>query len=153
MRRIPHRYQSTEWTCGPAVARMALAAFGVRVTERTLARRMETNPRTGTRQAELIRCLKRAGLSADARRHRRLDRLARALKAGAIVIVLYRDRDGEEGHYALLIGADKRRVRLRDPWYGPDYSLPRREFLSRWHDTARLSLHWAAVVTEKKGRG
>ena len=144
-----HHYQNTDWTCGPAVVRMVLASFGVRASEKALAREMKSNRRTGTRQTEVVRRLTSAGLRVTTTYGRSLDRLDALVRRGASVIVIYQDRDGEEGHYAPLSGAGADRVSLRDPWYGPRYALPRREFMRRWRRTAKVYVNCALVVRRR----
>lgn len=133
MRRIPYFRQRTDWTCGPASLRMVLAAFGERVLEERLAREARTSRRTGTRNAELVRVLRRRGL--DALLTCRLTRasLTALVREGATLVVHYRVPGDDIAHFAVVTGADARGITLHDPWLGPSARLSWRAFLPRWY--------------------
>jgi ABC-type bacteriocin/lantibiotic exporter with double-glycine peptidase domain len=149
MTRVPFRWQHNDWTCGPATLAMALASFGVQVEPRRLVRTLGANPRTGTSRASLARGARGFGFRTRARHHRTLAELERDLRGGMVVIVLYREPDGEEAHYAILLRVTKTMIRLQDPWNGPYFSLPRKEFIRRWHGTYRKWPCWALTISRK----
>lgn len=152
MTRVPFRWQPNDWTCGPAVLSMALASFGVQVEVKRLIRLLGANPKTGTSRHALVRGARYLGFRAHARYRRVLPELVRDLKKGKIVIVLYTEPDGEEPHYAILLGATPKRVRLQDPWNGPHFDVSRKEFVRRWHDNFLAWPHWALSLSQRPKR-
>jgi ABC-type bacteriocin/lantibiotic exporter with double-glycine peptidase domain len=144
-RKIPYHRQANEWYCGPATLQMALGAFGIRASQRVLARASGTNTKNGTPRAGLVRTLRAKGLRSEARHGRSLAELAKTVREGRVTVVLYIEPEGE-AHYAVLTAVGRRRVLLHDPWHGPRYSLPRAEFLKRWRGTAKRWPRWAMIV-------
>ena len=143
---IPHFRQLTDYSCGAASLRMVLAHFGTRLSEKRLAEELGTNARTGTTRKALAAAAKSRGLAVAARHHRTIADVARDLAAGQLVIVLYREPDEDESHYAVCVRVTKERVLLHDPWHGPAFSLSRREFLRRWYGTHRATPRWAMTI-------
>ncbi len=91
------------------------------------ARRLATNPRTGTTRRAMLRQLRAAGKTLNVQASGTLGRLARATPA----LVNYREVDGED-HYAIVLRVTKRFVVLHDPWHGPNYRLPVATFTAHW---------------------
>lgn len=48
------------------------------------------------------------------------------------VVLVYREPEDEEEHYALCVGLTKRSIVLNDSWHGRNFSMPRKEFIRRW---------------------
>lgn len=70
---------------------------------------------------------------------------------GIPVIVDYTEPTSNEGHYAVVIGFNKKRIILNDPWNGKDFSLPYKEFERRWIDhNGRWSNRWYLVLSKKE---
>lgn len=149
-KRIPHYYQSNEYSCGAATLRMVLAGFGVRASETALARALGTNARTGTSRKTLATIAKARGLRTESGHGRTLRHLAADLAAGRMVVVLYREPEEDVGHFAVCLRVTGASVTLHDPWHGPHFTLPRREFLRRWHATHRKSPRWAMTFWKEK---
>lgn len=149
---VPHYRQLSDFSCGAAALRMVFAAFGIRASEKALAAALGTNARTGTSRKALAKIAATRGLRAHARHRRTLADVARDLAARRPVIVLYREPDDDTSHYAVCVAVSPRRVTLHDPWHGPSFSLPRREFLRRWHGTHRSYPHWAMTFPEVPAR-
>jgi len=146
MLRFPYYRQSNDWSCGAASLRMALGAFGVRGTEAGFRKMLGTNARTGTTREALRKVARAYGFVARAGHGKDLAELARATKAGRAVVVLYKEKEADEAHYAIFLGVTGKRVILHDPWHGPRYKLPRAEFLKRWRGTASRWRRWALVI-------
>ncbi len=144
--RFPHRRQINDWYCGPATLQMILSGFGIRASQEALARTSGTNERHGTPRAGLLRALRAHGLRGSARHGRGLEELDAAVLSGKAVIVLYVEKEADEGHYAVFLGTSRGRVLLNDPWHGARYALKRGEFLKRWRGSAKRWTRWALVV-------
>lgn len=132
--RVPHFFQQTEHTCGPAAMRMVLKALlGREEPEEVLAARLGTEPVRGTWHHELASFAEREGLRWRIRRGRSsLDDLEELLDAGHVVVVCYWIPEDRTDHYALVQRVTEDHVELIDPWYGPHHRLPRDEFDRNW---------------------
>lgn len=148
-KRIPHYHQKTDYSCGAASLRMVFAHFGMRTSEKRLAEILGTNPRTGTSRKAMLRHAKARGLRVEARHHLTLAEVASDIAAKRPVIVLYREPEDDVAHYAVCVGVTKDRVHLHDPWHGPAFTIPRREFLRRWYGSHRATPRWAATFTRE----
>lgn len=146
MLRFPFFRQSNDWSCGAATLRMALGAFGVQGTEAGFRKMLGTNAKTGTTRAALRRVAHAFGFVTSARHGRSLAELDRRLRAGEAVVVLYKEREADEAHYAVYLGGRGARVLLNDPWHGAKHALPKKEFLKRWRGTASRWKRWALVI-------
>jgi len=160
-RRIPYYRQQKPFTCGPAVLRMALAAFGKRRTEATLARLAETNAKKGTSNFGLVRCLRRLQMSYITGYRMRYTDLMRALRQGIVIIdwmpqhifpdhpefVPSKEFDpDEDSHYAIVVAASRKFITLQDPVLGRRIRISRQEFVRAWRDPTSTSKHWMLVV-------
>lgn len=137
-RPVPYFAQEKDYSCGPASIRMALAAFGQEVDERTLRRRMKTGFVFGTRHHQLARAARAYGLYARATTGASFDDLERALGAGRVVIANFVEPTASASHLAPVTALEADRVVLNDPWHGATTSLPREEFKQRWQSKNRL---------------
>jgi len=127
-----HVYQEHETYCGPAVAQMVLARFGVEAAQKDIAKELETDIVVGTSAKELEKFFKQRGFVVDRKNNAEWNDLADALGRGA-VIVGYLEREGDP-HYALVRTVGEAEIVLTDPWHGDNYVLPRKEFGKRWKD-------------------
>jgi ketosteroid isomerase-like protein len=136
----PHHFQRTDYTCGPATFKMLLeAVWGLEVDEASLARRMRTNERIGTRQRTMTRFVQSLGLEAhEQHTDTTLDDVRQLMHDGHIVLVCYWLPDEDTDHYALVLEAGADHVILHDPWYGADQRLARSDFEARWHGDRRV---------------
>lgn len=136
---IPHHTQETDHTCGPAAVRMALEAiWGLRVEEESLAKQMGTTPDIGTRQKVMARLMETLGLNAVVRHtDTTLDEL-RQLVDTHVVIVCYWLAPEDTDHYAVVVAINDRRVRLHDPWVGPETEMTVADFDAHWYGDATV---------------
>lgn len=147
---IPHHEQSTEWTCGPAAMRMALATIGIRRTETQLIRAMGTNRRWGTPNRSFPLTCEHLKLDYVVRRKSTLRALRDLLDEEYVVIVCYTPVDENFGHYSVVRGIGAKEISLVDPLRGPGERYTRREFLDLWkgHEEPR----WMFGVKKPKNR-
>lgn len=131
---LPHHYQETDVTCGPAAIKMALdALLGVKVDEETLAVHLGTNDAIGTRQRVIERFIERVGLEGEVRHTTtRIADLREALRSGQVVLVCYFMSEEETDHYALVVDMTADHIVLHDPWYGPNIHWPLDVFDAHW---------------------
>lgn len=133
VRSVPyHRQQKIYW-CGPATLQMLVyAVTGVRMPQRRLARMCGTNRMMGTTLPGMRAGAEAAGLCVRDKRNATLGQLARILRRKVPVVVLYHEFMDEDQHVAIVTRLTRRRITLHDPLYGPNFSMPRREFRRRW---------------------
>lgn len=130
--RYPYRKQRTDYFCGPTTVQMILGAYGIKATQKQLAGLMETSPTSGTRRRALAKPLRAHGLRVHTKIHSSIDEMKRLLRDGWSVIVNYIEKEEDISHFAVVTAITPSHIVMQDPWHGPDYHLPRHEFISRW---------------------
>jgi len=141
-RRVPHHFQQTEHTCGPAAMRMVLhALLGRDEPEAELAATLGTEPARGTWHHELATFAEREGLRWKVRRGRStVQDLQDLLDTGHVVVVCYWIPEDRTDHYALVKAVSDTEIRLLDPWYGPDHRMPLAAFVRNWRSDRAFPL-------------
>jgi ABC-type bacteriocin/lantibiotic exporter with double-glycine peptidase domain len=156
---LPAIRQQESWTCGPAALRSVLAFYGIKRTERHLARLCGTSPGLGTAPAALGRVARRYGLDAEERSGESVDGLVELLAKGHPAILLLQawaedvapnyGTGEDDGHYVVLAGAGHRRLVFMDPSVkGARATLSRADLERRWHDRSYSEgfEQWALVL-------
>ena len=128
---MPYHEQETEYTCGPASARMVLGSFGVEKSEKQVARLLGTK-RTGTRDKDFIKLAEKYGLSYIFKKNATVKGLRALQKRGYKIIVSYWYSPDKVGHYAVLKKIGASNVQLFDPWAGPQHSYSLSYFQKVW---------------------
>lgn len=142
---VPDVRQSTSYSCGAAALQAVLAYWGTSEREDRLMARLHTTPENGTSPENIVRVAREFNLHAEVREGLGLADLEAALKKGRTVIAdiqAWREsraepwsRTWEDGHYVVLLGLDKTNLYFEDPsLLGARGSIPKGEFLERWHD-------------------
>jgi ABC-type bacteriocin/lantibiotic exporter with double-glycine peptidase domain len=153
LKNFPIRLQPTEWACGPTVAQMVLFYFGKRIGLKELIQEMQANPAHGTSRRNLIETLRRHGLFVHTHSQSTLAEIRAWLKQGAPVVVNFRHKEDNEGHYAVVTNIRDHTVYLADPWpyVGKDFPIPDKLFLERMYGRARRKdhSHWIAAVSNQ----
>ena len=159
---VPHLRQLRSWSCGPACVRMVLRYFGQDASESDLIEELDCDGRNGTSPERLVQYLRRMGFSVRAG-ILSLQDLQLSASRSRPSIVAYQDwarprvdyaTSWDHGHYAIVVGADDRRIMLCDP----SSKRPRRylkpdDFLSRWHDIesdGTIYRQWGLSVGPKR---
>ncbi len=164
---VPDVRQSNGYACGASALQAILAYWGIEEREDRLVARLHSTPEAGTHPLDILRVAREFGLTADLREGLDLADLDRALAAGTTVIVDLQAWRGEtalpwsktwdDGHYMVLLGADRENLYFEDPsLLGARGLIPRQEFVDRWHDyegeppldpTDRMYVHAAIFIT------
>ncbi|MBP9710925.1 MAG: C39 family peptidase [Candidatus Pacebacteria bacterium] len=155
------KHQRTEYYCGPAILQIVLAAFGIRKTQRELARLAKTDKEfgrasgkeTGTSITNMLRVLRSFGLHVDAGNNMTIVQLERALAQHKIPIVCFTERQENWGHYSLVSGFKNGYIKLLDPAepQGKGKPMTVAEFKTRWRDPLHTkTVQWAAFVSAPK---
>jgi predicted double-glycine peptidase len=130
--------QEKDYSCGPAVMRMALARFGEYVSERTLRKLMKPGFLFGTRHHRFSEAARTYGLYAHTKTKAALEDVEQALHAERIVIVNFVEPVASASHFALIVALEDERVILDDPWHGKGFPMDRKEFVQRWQHRNRF---------------
>lgn len=135
---FPLRSQRTEWTCGPACVSMVATHYGHRISEQTAIAEMGTTIKHGTVPQGMINLLSRFCVP-KAREGMTKKQIIGLINNNRIpVVVLWDDWDG---HWAVIIGADRDRVLLADP-------INRKSGM-RLHTWDTFLAHWTTTVGRK----
>jgi len=152
--RVPYFKQETGYTCGAASMRMALATFGIRKSEKQIARLMRTNRKHGTCSASFPRLAEKYRASFVVKRNGTIDDLKKYLKEGYVVVVSFFFFEYFVGkklvyHFAVLKGISKGNIFLLDPELGPDHKLPIHLFVRCWKSnpvSEKGDRHWFFAI-------
>ena len=142
---VPDVRQSTGYTCGAAALQAVLAYWGTEEREDRLVARLHSTPEAGTHPLDIVRVAREFGLTTDLREGLELADLDAALAdrtTGIVDLQAWRDRADlpwaetwDDGHYMVLLGADRDNLYFEDPsLLGSRGTIPRSEFVDRWHD-------------------
>jgi predicted double-glycine peptidase len=144
---IPDVRQSTTYSCGATVLQAVLSYYGIDKRERALMDMLKTTEEAGTSPENIVRVAKELGLLADPRENVTYEDLIKAYRDGIPVICAIQawtdappgkhswTSDWEDGHYVIVVGADRQFVYVEDPsLLGTRGIIPKQEFVDRWHD-------------------
>jgi predicted double-glycine peptidase len=142
----PLVHQSTTYSCGAASLQSVLAYYDVEMNESDLQKELGTT-QEGTGSEKIVEVAEGQGLKVVQKYNSTVEDIKKHLNKKQLVIVefqawqdetrkvSYKD-DWESGHYAVVIGMDKKNIYMMDPsLLGSRGVLPITEFLERWHDT------------------
>lgn len=151
---IPHHFQKTDHTCGPASLRMVFdSLWGATLPEAELADWLATDIDTGTRQRTIEGLVRRFGLSArSSHTETTIDDLRELLRCGHVIMVLYHLEAETTDHYAVVKRITDDEVVLNDPWLGPDVCLTTEDFEAMWvskDDVPGRKDRWALAVRDR----
>ena len=158
--------QELPYTCGATCLAMVLAAhkkiFG---NEAALAKKLGTDSEWGPDRAEIERVAGSYGLTVTGREWMTIADLQRCVAKGSLVIILYQawraepnppawERDWTDGHYSVVVGIDREKVQLADPWIGEVGWVSHKELRRRWHDrdrTGKRVIHYGLAFESVTG--
>jgi len=144
--------------CGPAALKMAFWFYGLKASEKELAKRAKTTQKMGTGPANMIRAVKSFDWHGFWKEGGKVEDLKYFIKQGKPVVVDWFSVD--EGHYSVAVGLDKKFVYLADPEFGKTKRLPTRCFKNVWFDfegpytkhLKKCHFGWLLVPTPKRIR-
>ncbi|QQG38724.1 MAG: C39 family peptidase [Candidatus Woesearchaeota archaeon] len=140
--KIPYYKQEKDYTCGPAVMRMLLAAKGIKKSEKELERMLKISTRIGTWFKYFPIVAEKYRLDYVVARNSNLKELKKLLKEGYIIMVGYFMEEENVGHYAVVTKVDSKYVYMLDPYLGPNRKLRIMNFLKNWYDEAEKEKRW-----------
>lgn len=145
--RLPDVRQTTDYSCGPTALQAVLGYYGEEHFERDLMELCQADPQEGTPPGRLAEAARKLGFQAEVRQNLTLKDLEDSIEAKVPVMVAaqaWRNEDQlqtpweqiwDSGHWMVVVGLDSEHVYFEDPSIlGSLGSIPRQEFLQRWHD-------------------
>lgn len=144
---VPDVRQSTPYSCGASALQAVLQYYGIESREDTLMRECRTTEKDGTKPEDILRVAQKRGLRAVMKERLNLNDLEIALWEKIPVIAAIQAwtaetgpafswaKAWEDGHYIIVLGMDDKDIYVEDPsLLGSRGTIPRNEFLVRWHD-------------------
>lgn len=142
IKNFPNFRQVHEYDCGPQALQSILAYYGIDVSESALMKLAGTHPKTGTDIAGLEKVPKDYGLEIIAGKME-INNLKKYINRKIPVILLIQawasskkvswENNWANGHYAVAIGYDSKKIYFEDPASIYITSLTYIELEKRWH--------------------
>ncbi len=117
--------------CGPASAQMILAFWGIKRSQKTLAKLCQTTMAKGTENKNIVNCLKKLGFKVKYGERGNwaiLNEFVNKEKVPVIVSWFYEDW----GHKSAVVGLDKKNIWLAEPYEGKILKMPWSTFNQVW---------------------
>ena len=130
---VPYNKQKTEYTCGPSSLKMLFKFFGENISENRISKQTKTK-QSGTSHKNLINTARKHNFYCYVHENSSIHQIKHFIDKNLPVIVNYIEPFDNEGHYSVIIGYDKTKIILNDPWDGKNFKLPFVEFKGRWFD-------------------
>lgn len=118
--------------CGPACLKMVLEYYGIKMSEKKLAKMCGATASLGVEAKHLLTAAKKLGLKGFIKDHATISELASFLKRDIPVIVDWFSVN--DGHYSVVVGLDKRYIYLEDPEFGRLNIIEIEVFRRIWFD-------------------
>ncbi len=174
---IKSRKQLTSYTCGIAVLRTIFLYYGKNVHEKTLVKKGSITSDLGTSHKQICYLANLYKFKGYSKRNSNIEEIEGWIRKNVPVIVNYQDgnNNGNNGHYSVVIGFNKRWLYLADPsnYYEGDYKkysnvkrILKSVFLIRWWDIdskyyikennnlskEHIIKNWICVIRPKKNK-
>jgi ABC-type bacteriocin/lantibiotic exporter with double-glycine peptidase domain len=140
--KFPELRQTYYWDCGAKAIQAILAYYGIDVHEETIIKLAGTTE-TGTPIKGLKKVIKKYGLKFDGGRMT-IEDIKKYIDKKIPVILLLQawpmkkitdwENYWDDGHYAVAIRYDKKKIYFEDPWTFFRTYLSYDELQKRWHD-------------------
>lgn len=147
--KVPYHKQHKDYTCGPRCIQMVLEYFGIKSRVDNLVRDMKTNKDIGTVHSEMIKKITDSGLYCYVNKNGTLAEIIYFVEQEHPVIVNYIEPKDNDGHYAVLIGHNKKKLILNDPWIGKKFKISKKEFIDRWEGKYNNVKRWFLVASKE----
>ncbi len=125
-------FEQSKGMCGPSSLRMVFDYWGLKLTEKELAKKSGAKAEKGVNPDNMIKAVKSLGWHGFFKEGGKLKELEYFVSQKMPVVVDWFSED--EGHYSVVIGIDKKFVYLADPEFGRINKIPAGRFLNVWFD-------------------
>ena len=157
------RKQLLEYSCGIAAVRSIFLYCGLSISEQELREKIGIT-KDGLSHKQMRKLVRMYNFSFYSKSNSSILDIEKYLSKNIPVIVNYQSGkpNGENGHYAVLVGYDAEYVKIADPsnYYegdGKKFSntklMTRKDFLDRWWDinpNSNEDKKWMAIIKPKK---
>jgi ABC-type bacteriocin/lantibiotic exporter with double-glycine peptidase domain len=117
-------------------------------SEETLAQKLRTNDDIGTLHKKMIDLACAEGFYVYVNDGSSLDEIAYLINKKIPVIVHFIEPDTDDGHYAIVVGIQKHKIVLNDPWNGERFKMLRVDFEKRWQSLDGKYKRWIMAVSD-----
>lgn len=118
--------------CGPASLKIVLEYFGIKKSEKELAKLSKATPHHGTTAQNLVLAAKKLGFKSFYKDFSSLKEIKKYLDKKIPVIVDWFSLN--DGHYSVVAGMDKKFIYLQDPELGKINKIDLNTFQRVWFD-------------------
>lgn len=128
-------FRQTPGYCGPACLVMIFDYYGIKMTEKEIAKKAGSIRSIGTNTKGLVKVAKELGFKTILKDNADIKDLKSFIKKEIPVIVDWFSPEGEpDGHYSVVVNIDKQNIYLQDPELGHLRSLNLQVFKRLWFD-------------------
>jgi hypothetical protein len=128
--------------CGPASLKMVLDYYGIRKSEKELAKLTGNSHHFGTDEKGLAKAARKLGFKVVVKNNSSFDDMEKWLRKGVPLIVDwftrgrsdYPDSTVADGHYSVVCGIDSKYIYLQDPEIGKERKIEKNDFKRVWFD-------------------
>src|SRR3989344_8068642 len=128
--------------CGPGSLKIVLDYYGVRKSEREIAKRCGRDSKLGTNDMSIKKAAKSYDFKVVVKNKANFTDIQEWLNKEVPVIVNwftrgrkdYNNSEVPDGHYSVVIGLDRENIYLQDPEIGAMRTINRDDFLRVWFD-------------------
>ncbi|MEM3113400.1 MAG: cysteine peptidase family C39 domain-containing protein [Candidatus Pacearchaeota archaeon] len=151
MLKLKYYSQDRTYTCGPTCLKMVFEFFGKKIREGKLVKLTKTK-KSGTSHRNMIKVSRRHGFYCYVHNDASLNQVRHFIDLKLPVIVNFTEPDGNEGHYAVVIGYKHGKIIMNDPWNGKNFKMNSSEFKRRWYDYHKHHKYtnWLLVLSRKQ---
>jgi len=143
--------QKEEYTCGPAALRMVFDFFDKKFSEERLKKDLKPNKKIGTKHQALIKEARKKGFYCFVHDNSSMSNLKYFIEKGFPVIVHYIEPSDNLGHYAVVVGFNKKKIILNDPYNGKNFKIKIKEFEKRWRPEEKISQkRWMMIISKNR---
>jgi len=125
--------QSNSYYCGPASLKMVLDYYGIKKSQKEVARLTNTTSKTGCSKDALVDAVQKLDLKVKVIDSASLLDLKKHIKKNIPVVVDWYS-DKFEGHYSVVVGFSKSNIYIADSYYGKIRKMKSMDFYDRWFD-------------------
>ena len=132
-------FKQSRGYCGPACLKMVLSVYGINKSEDYLAKLTKSTKIKGCSEENIVKAAKKFGFKGYIKQKSNIRELKNLAKKGIPVIVDWFSPQ-ESGHYSVVVGFKKNKIRLADPHFGKITSNDINWFEERWFDVVNNKL-------------
>ncbi|MFT4310033.1 MAG: C39 family peptidase [Candidatus Woesearchaeota archaeon] len=145
-----HFAQQTNYTCGSASMRIALAQLGINVSEKKMEAMLKTNKIRGTWHKAFPIVAEHYKLNYMVSRNSTLQALKDALQQGYTIIVCYLYPPQKVDHYAVINNIGRTYIYFLDPFWGRHHRHSIAHFTKIWKSDPKYEHQQSWFIGIKK---